>query len=460
LEGNAGGNRSISSDTAGALAASTREAREQQLKTQIERLRKERTGLASKAKERVRGYAETLARWQRVLEAEVAKVSQEREQVGELPLRYVAGQVLSAGTATFRGREDLFRDLENLLINSPGKVTPLLLGQPRTGKTSVLKQLPVRLGAQVLPVYLDMERRATADTAAGLVSDLVGEIRVAAQGHPRPVSLPPLEDRMIAGDPYRVFENWIDEVEKKLGDDRWLLLTLDEFDRIDRAVKNGTMDERIFFMMRSLIQHHPRVTLALCGTFTLDESDPRWYEALKNTRTLPVTYLRRDDACRFFTRPAPDIPEDVYEQAAVERVLGLTNGHPLFLHLIGDSVVRAYNEHRGELPPGTPPDLPIPVGAIDAAVPEVFANGDVAFVSIWQWILRVSGAPDLAAPLLQTLARGKPLDGIGDPEQREDLFSLFCERDLLEQDGNGSYRYRVPLIARWIAEKRRLPTAF
>lgn len=47
-----------------------------------------------------------------------------------------------------------------------------------------------------------------------------------------------------------------------------------------------------------------------------------------------------------------------------------------------------------------------------------------------------------------------------DPEQREDLFSLFCERDLLEQDGNGSYRYRVPLIARWIAEKRRLPTAF
>jgi hypothetical protein len=61
------------------------------------------------------------------------------------------------------------------------------------------------------------------------------------------------------------------------------------------------------------------------ANFTLDESDPRWYEALKSTRTLPVTYLRREDACHFFTKPAPDFPDGVYEPAAVERVLNLTN---------------------------------------------------------------------------------------------------------------------------------------
>jgi hypothetical protein len=449
--------RSISQDTAGALAATTRETREQGLRTQIKRLREERTSLSRSTNKHVRGYAETLEQWQRVLEAEATQVAQQRTRIGELPVRYVAGTVLQAGTFTFRGRDDLFRELENILVNSPGKVTPLLLGQPRTGKTSALRQLPVRLGAQVLPVYLDMERRATATDAFGLIRDLVSEIRAAAQSHPQPISLPDLPDNLIAGDPYRVFENWIDEVEKALGERRWLLLTLDEFDRVDRAVRNGTMDERIFFMLRSLIQHHTRVTVALCGTFTLDESDPRWYEALKSTRTLPVTYLRRDDACHFFTRPAPDFPEQVYQPEAVEHVLDLTNGHPLLMHLIGERVVSAYNRSREATAPGSPSGLPLPASAIDAVLPEVFSNGDTAFASIWQWIVRIGGNEELTTQVLRALARGEPLDTFGDPDQRAELLELFCERDLLYQNDDGSYSYQVPLIARWVRERRRLP---
>lgn len=449
--------RSISQDTAGALAAATREASEQGLRAQIERLRNRRTSLSRSERAHLRGYAETLEQWQRVLEAEAAQVREQRTQIGELPVRYIAGMVLPTGTSSFYGRDDLFRELEDLLVNSPGKVTPLLLGQPRTGKTSALRQLPQRLGAQVLPVYLDMERRATATDAFGLVSDLAHEIRAAAQRHPQPISLPPLEEQMIAGDPYRVFENWIDEVEQAIGERRRLLLTLDEFNRIDRAVQNNTMDERIFFMLRSLIQHHPRVLLALCGTFTLEESDPRWYEALKSSRTLPVTYLRRNDARRFFIKPAPDFPDEVYQPAAVERVLELTNGHPLFLHLIGERVVSAYNRNRQDIAPGTPPGTPLPVSAIEAAIPEVFASGETAFVSIWQWILRISGNAELTTHLLRALARGEALAAIGDPDARAELLELFCERDLLYPDGAGSYTYQVPLIAHWIARRRRLP---
>ncbi len=449
--------QSISRDTGGALAAATRETKEHNLRTQIERLRQQRTRLSRNDQARVRGYAEALEQWQRLLEEAATQVTRQRAQIGELPMPYMAGAILPTGSFTFRGRDDLFRELENLLINRPGKVTPLLLGQPRTGKTSALKQLPVRLGAQVLPVYLDMERRVTANHAAGLVADLVSEIRQAAQSHPQPLSLPALDERLIAGDPYRVFENWIDEVEQALGAQRWLFLTLDEFDRIDQAVKNKTMDERIFFMLRSLIQHHPRVLLALCGTFALEECDPRWYEALKSARVLPVTYLRPNDARQVFVQPVADFPANVYQEDAVERALTLTNGHPLLLHALGERVISAYNAGRQTLAPGSPSGLPLPVSAIEAAVPEVLDSQNLAFTSIWQWAVQISGNTELATQLLCALARDKPIDTLGDPAERAKLLELFCERELLYQQEDGRYAYQVPLLAGWVRQQRRMP---
>jgi hypothetical protein len=172
---------------------------------------------------------------------------------------------------------------------------------------------------------------------------------------------------------------------------------------------------------------------------------------------LPVTYLHREDARRFFTHPSDDFPAGVYAADAVERVLSLTNGHPLFLHMIGFSVLDAYNESRKELPPGTPSGLPLSASAIDAAIADVFRNGEITFKSIWLWVLRISPAPDSTAALLQALARGQPVDTIGDPSLRAELLHLYCERDVLMQQADGSYAYQVPLIARWIAEQRRLP---
>ena len=69
------------------------------------------------------------------------------------------------------------------------------------------------------------------------------------------------------------------------------MLALDEFDRIDDAVRDSRADGRIFGMVRELIEQHPRVVLALSGNYTLAESDRRWREALKSVRTLPVTFL-------------------------------------------------------------------------------------------------------------------------------------------------------------------------
>jgi uncharacterized protein len=454
--------RSICADAVAALQTVTLEAREHLLRTQADRLQRQRIVLGKNRTlgqsdhTYLRAYAKELAQWQSMLEKEANSVAQKRIFVGELPMGYSAGAVLGTSDPAFQGRDDLFRELEGLLINAPNKVTPLLLGQPRTGKTSVLLQLPQRLGAQVLPIYIDMERQSIASDAGGLLNDLVGEICKAARMHPDSISLPFLDPTVLSGDPYRVFLNWIDEVEQVLGERRWLLLALDEFNRIDEAIQSGRIDERIFAMLRRLIQHHRRVALALCGTFTLAECDPRWYEALKSVRTLPVSFLRPDEAYRVFTRPTLDFPVGVYSEAATARAIELTGGQPYLLHLLGATVVNTYNSSRIHVPLGTPPALPLAVDAINVAIPEVLISGGTCFMSIWQWLLRISETPDAAARLLKALASGQTPEGIGDPDQNRELLKLFCERDLLQKNEDGHYSFRVPLIGYWIRDQRRL----
>jgi hypothetical protein len=199
------------------------------------------------------------------------------------------------------------------------------------------------------------------------------------------------------------------------------------------------------------------VTIALCSTYTIAESDPRWYETLKSVQILRVTYLRADEARRVLTAPAPDFPAGVYSEAAIDRALGLTSGHPFLLHLLGQAVVSAYNQELAEPGPAGAPSLPLPASAVDAALPTILAAGELYFLDRWTWLLRISGDRPLAAALLQALAHDQPIEQIGDPSQRAELLKRFAERDLLYLDESSRYQFRVPLISQWIAQQRRLP---
>jgi hypothetical protein len=212
----------------------------------------------------------------------------------------------------------------------------------------------------------------------------------------------------------------------------------------------------MFGMVRELIEQHPRVALALSGNYTLAESDRRWREALKSVRTLPVTFLPPDDARQVFTRPAPDFPPGVYSEAAILRALELTGGQPYLLHLLGETIVNGYNRSRSNGTAHKLIETPLPVEVIDGAIPDILIAGDTCFASIWEWLLRISDT-EHAATLLRALARRQPVEDIGDADQRVELLDLFCERDLLAQDPQGGYSFRVPLIGQWIAQQRRLP---
>ena len=100
--------RSISRDTRGALDSATRGAREQLLREVMARVQTLRLSLGRHDRARLRGYAEPLRQWKEILEAEAKRIAQQREVVGELPMRYMAGAVLERGANSFTGRQDIF----------------------------------------------------------------------------------------------------------------------------------------------------------------------------------------------------------------------------------------------------------------------------------------------------------------------------------------------------------------
>jgi hypothetical protein len=383
----------------------------------------------------------------------------ERHARGELPSPYQTGAVLERNSPLFRGREELFTRLKQLLDTADQGV--LVLGQPRTGKTSFLQQLPVHMGNNMLPVYFDMHHASTEDTSA-LITFLVDEIRTQVDTLAVIGELPAFDSDSIKQDPYRAFQAWIAQIDERLQASQCkLLLSLDEFYRLDDAFKKGRLDvNRLLGLFRDLIHNHPDIVIIFCGTVTLQECHPEWIRALRSVNTVKVTYLPPEAARVVFARPVLDFPDNVYSEDAIQRALHLTRGQPMMLHALGRSVIENYNRSRGNAKPDTPRNLPLPVGSIDTAVEEVLNMIDSAFLSIFQWSMDISSEQqDVARSMLQKLARDEPINDVGTEEQRNRLLDLYCERDLLEEKAEhpGGYDYQVPLIKEWVKTKRILP---
>src|SRR4030095_9378307 len=122
------------------------------------------------------------------------------------------------------------------------------------------------------------------------------------------------------------------EVEHVVGSDT-VLLALDEFEALDRALTEARFSETMVLgMLRHLIQHRPRFKVLLAGSHTLDEVQ-RWASYLINVQVVHLSYLREDEARQLIECPVKDFALH-YEPAASQRVWALTRGHPALVLLV------------------------------------------------------------------------------------------------------------------------------
>ncbi len=382
--------------------------------------------------------------------AEGALAGQEM-RVGPVPNIYVPGTPLMKGSPLFKGRDDLFQTLERILARSAAQRQPLLLyGQRRNGKTSVLNQLPLRLGPDYISVLVDMQNAANAESAAGLLDSLASAIRKNAHTLRR-LQLPHMSPEKLATDPYAAFQEWVVKVENTLGS-HLVLLNLDEYEWLEKMLADERIDRRILNLLRDLIQHHPKVVVLLSGSHMPQEMPGYWSEYLVNPRMLHVSYLEEDEARELIEEPVPGFPVR-YEEEAVTRVVAATRGQPFLIHATCNRLVDLANRERR---------WHLTLADVEEALEALIAAEDTPY---WHEVWAGHDTDDAQRRVLLALARDG--DGIMTEEALvrqvgsevvEKAIPRLIQREILEKvDGN--YRYQVELVCRWVQRHGRLEVA-
>jgi hypothetical protein len=383
----------------------------------------------------------TLTRWIGIFESEITST----QKWNGIPNVYVAGMPLDEKSAVFKGRKDIIRILEReLATEATQRPAILLFGARRTGKTSVLRQFPDALGPQVIPVTVDLQGLALTSSLPTFFEKLSDEIRKSILAS-RQIKIVEISRHGLESDPYTVFADWMKIVDETI-ENRWLLLSLDEYEYIEKMTETGRADDRIFQLLRSLLQNYPRITLLFSGTHTFEELSPVWSHHLINVHTIKIGDLERKDARELIERPIESFPLK-YEEEAVNRILSVVGGQPYLLQVTCQELVNSMND-KGQ--------LYAKVEDVNRALDSVLVSGGAYFTEVWTGpdssdsrrkvmaaITKKKGVPVSEKSLLKL---GKPQD-----------IRILVDHDVIEKSDAGYY-FKVELVRRWIEKQRELYT--
>jgi uncharacterized protein len=401
-------------------------------------------------------FGQALTMWSPLVAAalEVARQLQRIEE--PIPQIYAQdGKAITPGNrrddeVPFKGRRALITQLELSLGGGVGERSTLLLyGQRRTGKTSVLLQLPRRLGSQFVPVLADLQSgKFGANDAAGYLGGLADIIADEALAK-RNLGLPRINRRALAKDAYPVWDAWLEDVEKAL-DHRTLLICLDEFEALEEAIHAGRIDERLLNLLRHVTQHRHSISVLLSGSHQIDELPSHWAKALVGTEVLPISFLDETDARELIDCPIKDFP-DLYMPEAIDEIIRLTHCQPYYIQLVCAQLVERMNRaHR------LPPESRVTLDDVETVIPVALERGQGYFSDLWQnqvgseagrQILEVlAKSPNARLSVTDIRAR------VPDDATRRAAIDTLKRRELIEIT-HDEIRICVPLVAEYVRQR-------
>ncbi len=367
---------------------------------------------------------------------------------------YIAGNPITRDREdVFVGREDLFARIQEDLT-AVQKPTLVLHGQRRTGKTSLLLQLPNRLPADYVPVYVDLQKTAPVDGLNRFLYTLADEA-VRQADEVRRIALPPvaLEDFYYRGP--HAFYDWLEQARRRL-EGRLLLFALDEFEKIEEAIEKKQLEEAVLDVLRHLIQHHaPWLVLLLAGVRTLDEMARSWHSYFISVRPLHVSYLEREAARDLIQLPAERYPIR-YDRQAVEAILTATRAQPFLVQAVCFELVQYLNSPRRRM---AGPFGQVTVADAREAIQRAVRSAHPYFADLWN-------SADARERLVLAELAHRPGEWVriddlckGNDLQREEVHQIVSrlrQREVLDRREQRVCRFQVPMVRRWIREEKSL----
>jgi hypothetical protein len=363
--------------------------------------------------------------WGSILKAEGERFAFHEDTTRDIPNPFIFGNPVTEREANlFTGRRDVVRQIE-LSILATRAPTLLLYGPRRTGKTSILNQLPRLLGVEFAPAVLDCQNPAVTGSKDVLLR-YVARVISAGLKRRRVPSKEPSRDALKL-EPFATFDEWLDDVELAMPEPMRILLCLDEYERLDRIMDQGWGGE-FLDALRHMLQHRTRLVVMFTGAHTFEEQGPAWTDRFLNARRLRVSFLTREEVIPLLTRPVPDFLLR-YTPGALEALLDATRGQPFLTQAVAFELVQFLNEQQRK--EATPADVAEAVFRAVASASEYFAN-------VW-----FDAGPEGQTVLL-ALARGET------PPDFPKARAWLREHDVLNDAGS----YAVPMMEQWVKKEK------
>jgi hypothetical protein len=368
------------------------------------------------------------------------------------PIPYVTGTPLKTNQV-FVGREDVFAFIRENLLGAHQNNAIILHGQRRTGKTSALYRLGAVMADTHYAVLVDMQGKPARGEADFLYS-LADEIVFTLEEHGVQADLP--ERAEFAEAPEFFFQSrFLRGLYPQLGEKN-LLLLFDEFEGLQRRVEDGRLQPGIFQFLRNLAQHEKRVDFIFSGTHRLEQLGAEYWSALFNIAVYqPITFLSAAEMRRLILEPVAAYNVE-YDPLAINRIIGVTAGHPYFTQLLLHEMMVYHNETERNY---------LTVSDVNQVLTRIIQRGEAHFKYIWaessaaerQVLLALTdllaGTAGAAETRLREWLRER---GYQDEANWEPALAALAGRDIIVR-GNGRnprYRFAVDLIRLWIEQAR------
>jgi len=351
------------------------------------------------------------------------------------------------------GCKDVFDRIGEVWSAKKNPDSIILYGHRRMGKSSILRNLDQVAPQGSVVVYADMAGETSfVGSTADLLLGLADRIHTAVRRVYPETALPEPDPETYATQARAQFQfNRLMEGVRDTLAGRILILALDEFEAVEKAVEDKKVGREIYQFLRAKTQE-PWLALVFGGLHTLDEMSRDYqqpfYGSYENIR---VSYLAHKDAWRLIANPTDDFALN-YELEAVERVIAETGGQPYLVQQICRDALDHLNHELFDLELAR--EVRITLADVDAVLDDdFFRRGTVYFDGVW-----TQASDRDQRMLLHVMARRDEPWTFGELEAATglDADSLrrqlrWAERhDIVHKTESDGWEFYVPLMRRWI----------
>ena len=375
-----------------------------------------------------------------------------------IPNPYSPGAPLRSNSPLFFGREELFSFIADNAGQMARRNVMILVGQRRTGKTSLLLRLEQNLPDTLIPVYIDCQSLGITAGMPALLHELAWQISDTLSLYDMSVDVAPLEEWGEDANG-RFQRQFLPRIRQALPAASTLLLVFDEFEAFENLVNDGILPPTFFTYLRHLMQHSKQLSFIFVGTRRLEEMTAAYWSVLFNIALYrKIGYLNDKAAVRVITEPVR--PHIIYDDLALDKILRVTSGHPYFLQLVCYALIKRANEQKNGY---------VTISDVNGALTEMMQLGGVHFAYLWQ---RSTGMERMILTAVSHLMESErpfhpekmieKLAVYGRSPSLPDLKAALdhlVQRDIMAETMIGAttaYQLRIGLVGLWVEQTKSL----